>query len=177
ASYLMYPAVFAEFADFQRRFGDVSVLPTPAFFWGMRPDEELTVHIERGKTFFIRFLALGEHDSKGYRSIYFELNGQPREVKVRDQSMEPAAARPKADEADPGQVAAPVPGMVSSLSVAEGERVEKGGLLVSIEAMKMELEVCAEIDGVVEKVVAAAGTHVDAGDLLLVVQAPEGTDD
>ncbi|MEJ7714547.1 MAG: biotin/lipoyl-containing protein [Thermoleophilaceae bacterium] len=177
ASYLMYPAVFEEFADFQRRFGDVSVLPTPAFFWGMRPDEELAVHIERGKTFFIRFLALGEHDSQGYRSIYFELNGQPREVKVRDQSMESAAARPKADEADPGQVAAPVPGMVSSLSVAEGERVEKGDLLLSIEAMKMELEVCAEMDGVVEQVVADAGTHVDGGDLLLVVQAPDSTDD
>ena len=177
ASYLMYPAVFEEFADFQRRFGDVSVLPTPAFFWGMRPDEELAVHIERGKTFFIRFLALGEHDSQGYRSIYFELNGQPREVKVRDQSMESAAARPKADEADPGQVAAPVPGMVSSLSVAEGERVEKGDLLLSIEAMKMELEVCAEMDGVVEQVVADAGTHVDGGDLLLVVQAPDSADD
>jgi len=179
ASYLMYPKVFVEFADFERRFGDVSVLSTPTFFWGLSQDEELAVEIEQGgKTLFIRFLALGDHDSDGYRSIYFELNGQPREVKVQDQSMEDKGpARRKADEQDPGQVAAPVPGIVVSLSVAEGDRVKKGALLLSVEAMKMELAVSAEIDGVVEEVVAAAGTHVDAGDLLLVVQAPEGADD
>ncbi len=172
ASYLMYPKVFVEFAEIQRQFGDVSVLPTPAFFWGLGQDEELAVEIERGKTLFIRFLARGDHDSEGYRSIYFELNGQPREVKVRDQSMEPKGpARRTADEKDPGQVAAPVPGIVVSLSVAEGERVSKGSLLLSVEAMKMELAVCAEADGVVEEIVTQAGTHVDAGDLLLVVGA------
>jgi len=177
ASYLMYPAVFVDFADFQRRFGDVSVLPTPAFFWGLRQDEELAVDLERGKTLVIRLLALGDHDSEGYRSIYFELNGQPREVKVRDRSMEPTEARRRADQQDPGQVAAPMPGMVASVSVAEGEQVQKGGLLLTIEAMKMEIEVFAEIDGVVEEIVAADGTHVDAGDLLLLVRAPDDSDD
>jgi len=178
ASYLMYPQVFVDFADFQRRFGDVSVLPTPAFFWGLGQDEELAVELERGKTLFIRFLALGEHDSEGYRSLYFELNGQPREVKVRDQAMEPKGApKRKADEAEPGQVAAPVPGIVASLSVAEGEQVAKGGLLLTVEAMKMELAVCAEMDGVVEEIVAAAGTQVEAGDLLLVMKAGDGGGD
>jgi pyruvate carboxylase len=169
----MYPKVFVEFADVQRQFGDVSVLPTPAFFWGLGQDEELAVELERGKTLFIRFLALGDHDNDGYRSLYFELNGQPRAVKVRDQAMEPKGpARRAADEGDPGQIGAPVPGIVSSLSVAEGDSVEKGGPLLTVEAMKMELAVCAELDGVVEEIVAATGTHVDAGDLLLVVKAP-----
>lgn len=173
ASYLMYPRVFVDFADFQRRFGDVSVLPTPAFFWGLHQDEELAVHLEAGKTLFIRILALGDHDSEGYRSIYFELNGQPREVRARDHSMEPAEARRKADEGDLGHVGAPVSGMVASLSVAEDERVTKGAVLLTIEAMKMEVEVFAETDGVVEELVAEDGAHVDVGDLLLVVQAPD----
>ena len=177
ASYLMYPEVFVDFADFQRQFGDVSVLPTPVFFWGLPQDEELAVHLEPGKTLFIRLLALGEHDSEGYRSIYFELNGQPREVRVRDQSTEPTEARRKADESDPGQVAAPVPGMVASLSVAEDERVEKGDVLLTVEAMKMEVEVFAETDGVVQEIVAGQGAHVHAGDLLLVVQAGDGGED
>ncbi|MDQ3371697.1 MAG: biotin/lipoyl-binding protein, partial [Actinomycetota bacterium] len=159
------------------RFGDVSVLPTPVFFWGLPQDEELAVHLEPGKTLFIRLLALGEHDSEGYRSIYFELNGQPREVRVRDQSTEPTEARRKADESDPGQVAAPVPGMVASLSVAEDERVEKGDVLLTVEAMKMEVEVFAETDGVVQEIVAGQGAHVHAGDLLLVVQAGDGGED
>jgi len=177
ASYLMYPKVFVDFADFQRQFGDVSVLPTPAFFWGLGQDEEVAAELERGKTLLIRFLALGEHDSEGCRSIYFELNGQPREVNVKDQSMEAKGpARRKAGE-DPGEVAAPVPGIVVSLAVAEGERVEKGGLLLSVEAMKMELSVSAEIDGEVAEIVADVGTHVDAGDLLLVLQAADGGDD
>ncbi|CAN5605632.1 pyruvate carboxylase [soil metagenome] len=176
ASYLMYPNVFTEFADFQRRFGDVSVLPTPVFFWGLRQDDELAVELERGKTLFIRFLALGEHDSEGYRSLYFELNGQPREVKVRDQSTEPAEARRKADEQEPGEVAAPVPGMVVSVAVAEGDQAAKGDLLATIEAMKMEVEVFAEMDGVVEEIVAEAGTHVEGGDLLF-VQASDGDSD
>ncbi len=173
AAYLMYPKVFIELADFQRRFGDVSVLPTPVFFWGLRQDEEHAVEIERGKTLLVRLLAVGEHDSEGWRSLYFELNGQPREVKVRDQSLEPSRApQRKADEDDPGQLAAPVPGVVASISVAAGEQVAKGDPLLSIEAMKMELEVCAGIDGVVEEIAAPAGTHVDSGDLLLVVSEP-----
>ena len=173
ASYLMYPQVFVDFADFQRRFGDVSVLPTPTFFWGLHQDEELAVHLEAGKTLYIRLLALGDHDSEGCRSLFFELNGQPREARVRDQSMGAVEARRRADEGDPGQVAAPMPGMVGSLSVAEDDRVEKGQVLLTIEAMKMEIEVFAETDGVVGEIVAGDGTHVDAGDLLLVVQAPD----
>ncbi len=89
ASYLMYPKVFAEFAEHQRLHGDVSVLPTPVFFFGLKRDDELFVDIERGKTLVIRFLAIGEADDEGKRTIFFELNGQPREVKVTDRSLAP----------------------------------------------------------------------------------------
>jgi pyruvate carboxylase len=177
ASYLMYPAVFVEFAGFQGLYGDVSVLPTPVFFWGLRQDEELALEIEQGIVLIVRFLAVGEPDSEGLRSIFFELNGQPREVKVRDRSLAPPPERREADADDPGHVAAPMRGMVVSLAVDAGQRVARGDRLASVEAMKMETAVFAEIDGVVEEVVAAVGTHVEAEDLLLVVQPADGDPD
>jgi pyruvate carboxylase len=170
----MYPKVFVDFAEFARRYGDVSVLPTPVFFWGLRPDDELAVEIERGMVLIVRFLAVGEPDSEGQRSIFFELNGQPREVKVRDRSLAPThPARREADPQDPSHVAAPMRGTIVSLSVKEGQRVARGERLATIEAMKMESAVFAEVDGVVEEVAAAVGTHVDTEDLLLVVQAAD----
>ncbi len=177
ASYLMYPDVFVEFAGFQRLHGDVSVLPTPVFFWGLREDEELALEIEHGIVLIVRFLAVGEPDAEGLCSIFFELNGQPREVKVRDRSLAAPAARREADADEPGHVAAPMRGVVISLSVEVGQRVAQGDRLASIEAMKMETAVFAEIDGVVEELVAAVGTHVDAEDLLLVVQAADDDSD
>ncbi len=175
ASYLMYPKVFVEFAGFQRLYGDVSVLPTPVFFWGLRQDEELAIELEQGVVLIVRFLAVGEPDSEGLRSIFFELNGQPRAVKVRDRGLAAPPTRREADADDPGHIGAPMRGVVVSLSVAAGQRVARGDRLATIEAMKMETAVFAEIDGVVEEVVAAVGTHVDADDLLLVVRA--GDDD
>jgi pyruvate carboxylase len=175
-SYLMYPTVFVEFAGVQRLYGDLSVLPTPVFFWGLREDEELAIEIEQGIVLIVRFLAVGEPDSEGLRSIFFELNGQPREVKVRDRSLAGPAARREADPDDPGHLVASMRGVVVSLSVKEGQRVARGDRVATIEAMKMETAVYAEIDGVVEEVVAAVGTHVDADDLLLVVQAADDDD-
>ncbi len=178
ASYLMYPEVFVEFAAFQGLYGDVSVLPTPVFFWGLRHDEELALEIERGIVLSVRFLAVGEPDSDGRRSIFFELNGQPRNVKVRDRSLAPPAARREVDPSDPGHVSAPMRGIVVSLAVAVGQRVAAGDRLATIEAMKMETAVYAEIDGAVAEIVAGVGTHVNAKDLLLVVEADgEAVDD
>ncbi|MBA3298836.1 MAG: biotin/lipoyl-binding protein, partial [Thermoleophilaceae bacterium] len=171
---LMYPEVFVEFAGFQRRYGDVSVLPTPVFFWGVHQDEELALEIEHGVVLIVRFLAVGDPDSEGLCSIFFELNGQPREVKVRDRSRAPPPARREADPGEPGHVAAPMRGVVVSLAVAQGQQVAQGDRLLSIEAMKMETAVFADIDGVVEEVAAAVGTHVHAGDLLLVLGAGDG---
>ena len=115
ASYLMYPKVFLDYAEHHRVHGDVSVLPTEAFFYGMRRDDELFVDIERGKTLVIRFLAVGDADQEGRRTIFFELNGQPREVKVADRSLAPSgAAKRIADDGDPAHVPAPMPGRDSN---------------------------------------------------------------
>jgi len=176
ASYLMYPRVFLDFAEHQRLYGDVSVLPTPVFFYGLERNDELAVDIERGKTLIIRFLAVGEPDPEGRRTIFFELNGQPREVKVQDRSLSGGGpAHPKADEADPSHVAAPMPGLVVGLSVSPGQHVARGDRLLSIEAMKMETAVYAERAGVVEDVLVSAGTQVATKDLLLIVRpSPDG---
>jgi pyruvate carboxylase len=171
----MYPKVFAEFADHQRTYGDVSVLPTPVFLWGLQRDDELFVDIERGKTLVIRFLAVGEPDDEGRRTIFFELNGQPREVKVTDRSLAPTGpGKRMADESDPYHVAAPMPGLVVAVTARPGDAVERGDRLVSIEAMKMETGVFAERDGVVGEVLVTPGTQVETKQLLVVLSDPEG---
>jgi pyruvate carboxylase len=170
ASYLLYPKVFLDFAEHQRRHGDVSGLPTPVFFHGLARDDELFVDIERGKTLVIRYLARGEADEEGRRTIFFELNGQPREVKVTDRSLAVTVeARRMADEGDPAHVGAPMPGLVTAVSVRAGDRVARGDRLVSIEAMKMETGVFAERDAEVVEVLVAAGTAVETKQLLLVL--------
>jgi pyruvate carboxylase len=175
ASYLMYPKVFVDFAEHQRIYGDVSVLPTLAFFYGLEHDEELVIEIERGKTLIVRFLAVGDPDAEGRRPIYFELNGQPREVKVVDRSLAPSGgAKRKAEEGNPDHIAAPMPGMVVSLSVSKGQKVKPGDRLLSIEAMKMETAVFADRAGTVSEVVVAAGTQVDTKDLLILLAPEEG---
>ena len=172
ASWLMYPKVFTDYAAARRKYSDVSVLPTPVYFYGMEPGEEVAVDIDRGRTLFIRYLACSDTDRKGERTVFFELNGQPRTVRVVDRSAAVAGLElPKAEEGNPGHVGAPMPGMVVKVFFAEGERVEEGDVLVAIEAMKMETLIRAERDGVVRKVVAPAGTTVDTKDLLVVVEA------
>jgi len=86
ASYLMYPKVFRDFAFMLRKFGDVSILPTPVFFYGMEPGQEITLEMEKGKSLVLRFLALAEADENGLRKVFFELNGQPRTVRIADKS-------------------------------------------------------------------------------------------
>jgi pyruvate carboxylase len=175
ASYLMYPKVFLDYAEHHRTYGDVSVLPTPVFFYGLDREEELAVHIERGKTLIIRLLAVGEPDPEGRRTIFFELNGQPREVKVADRGLAHAVkARRTADEDDPAHVGSPMPGLVVSLSVEPGQRVAAGDRLLSIEAMKMETGVFAERAGRVSEVLVTAGSRVDAKELLVVLDDLEG---
>ncbi|MCH8188513.1 MAG: pyruvate carboxylase, partial [Proteobacteria bacterium] len=172
ASYLMYPRVFLDYAEHRRQYSDLSVLPTPAFFYGPEVGEELAVHIERGKTLIIRHLAVGDANEEGERTVFFELNGQPRTVRVQDKSLAAAAAPPrrKAEEGNAAHVAAPMPGLVVSLSVAKGEAVAPGDRLLTIEAMKMETAVYAEAAGTVKEIVAPAGTRVDAKDLLMVLE-------
>jgi pyruvate carboxylase len=167
-TYLLYPRVFPDFAAHQQKFSDTSVLPTPVFFFGMTPGEEISVDIEKGKTLIIRFLTVGDPHPDGNRLVFFELNGQPREVLVADRSLAAEGkVHPKADADDPQQVGAPMPGLVVSVAVTAGEEVAMGQKLFTMEAMKMETTGYAERAGRVAEVLVTPGTQVEAGDLLI----------
>ncbi len=173
ASYLMYPKVFTDFAAAQEMYGPVSMLPTPSYFYGIEQEGEVLVDLERGKTLVIRCLGFGETDEKGMTTVFFELNGQPRRVKVPDRAhgAGAGAARPKAEAGNQNHVGAPMPGVVSTLAVSQGQEVKAGDVLMSIEAMKMETAIHAERDGTIEAVHVTAGAQIDAKDLLVVYAA------
>ena len=169
-SYILYPQVFKDFAAHQQKYSDVAGLPTPAFLYGMEPGEEIAIDIEEGKRLIVKFLAVGTAHPDGRRTVFFELNGQPRDVTVADLSLEQAAASvPKADPANQGHVAAAMPGMVVNVAVAAGDAVKQGQKLCLLEAMKMQTTIAAERAGKVAEVHAAAGRQVEAGDLLFVI--------
>lgn len=171
-SHLMYPAVFADFAKHVATYSDVSVLPTPAFFYGLKPGEEISVNIEEGKVLIIRLISIGAPDKDGRRTISYELNGIGRETFIADKSVAPKTkARPKADLADTTQVAAPIPGLIATLSVSVGHKVAKGDKLLMMEAMKMQNTVYAPCDGVVAELNVAVGDTVEAKDLLIKIRA------
>ncbi len=167
-SWLLYPRVFQDYASFVSKHGDVSVLPTPAFLEGPKPGEELAISIETGKTLLVRLLTVGEPHSDGTRTVFFELNGQPRSVTITDRTLEAQVQRrPKADSGDPQQVGAPMPGLVVTVAIHPGDKVTKGQKLLSLEAMKMETTVYAEQDGTIADVLVTPGTPVEAQELLL----------
>ena len=170
-SHLMYPQVFADYADHLRQFGDVSKIPTQDFFYGMEPGGEIAVEMERGKALVIRFLALGDANEDGVRNVFFELNGQPRSVRIRDHSQESSRSVNRvADDQDPNQLGAPMPGVIVAIVVEPGQKVLRGDTLLSIEAMKMETAVTAEFDGTVAEVAISIGDQVNAEDLLVVFE-------
>jgi pyruvate carboxylase len=170
ASYLMYPKVFLDYARDREAFGDCAILPTPVFFYGMEPGEEVSVDIERGKTLIVRFVAVSEVRDDGTRQVFFELNGQPRSIVVADRSQ--VAKRPPQRKMEAGNgkhVGAPMPGTIATVKAIVGQKVARGDLLLTMEAMKMETSVRAESDGTVAEVLARPGMQVDAKDLLVVL--------
>jgi pyruvate carboxylase len=170
-THLLYPKVYEEFIEHQKMYGDVSILPTPYFFYGPDPTEEISIDIETGKRLIIRFLAVGQPKPDGTRTVFFELNGQPREVEIVDHSLESLVAQAvKADPADPTQVAASMPGMVIAVAVKLGDVVTKGQKLLALEAMKMETTISSDRDGTIEQLLVKSGSQVSAGDLLLVIK-------
>jgi pyruvate carboxylase len=171
-SHLMYPEVHADFAKFEREFDDVSVLPSAAFFYGLKPGEEITVDIEAGKTLFIKLINIGPPDKDGRRTLTFELNGMARETSVLDKSVQTKTrSRAKADPANPLQVGAPIPGIITALSVGVGAKVAKGDKLVTMEAMKMQTTIYAPADGVVGTLHAQVGESVESKDLIAELRA------
>jgi pyruvate carboxylase len=170
-SYLMYPDVFLKLAKASHSFGGVDVLPTPAFYYGMDRGADIAVELEPGKTLVIKFLTVGEPHPDGTRTVFFELNGQPREVAIRDRSLEiREPAKPKADPGQPGQIGAPIPGVVSTVAVELNQAVQKGDRLLVMEAMKMQSTIYAPAGGRVSQLLVRPGQHVEAKDLLLVIE-------
>jgi len=171
ASSLMYPGVFEDYARERLLYGDPAILPTPVFFYGMEAGQEITIDLERGKTLIVRYLAVSEPHEDGTRTVFFELNGQPRSVRVDDRSR--VAQRPpprKIEAGNPLHVGAPMPGVVATVSAALGARVSRGDTLLTLEAMKMQTAVRAEVAGEVAEVLTRPGEAVDAKDLLLVLR-------
>jgi pyruvate carboxylase len=170
-SSLLYPQVFQEFAAHRSTYGDTSVLPTPTFFFGMQPSEEFAADIEPGKTLFIKYLATGSPQPDGTRTVFFELNGQPRDVAVDDRSNQSSVRKNiQADPANPAHVPASMPGMVVSVAVHQGDRVTKGQKLLVVEAMKMQTTFNADRAGTIGQLLVKPGTQIAAGDLLLTIE-------
>jgi pyruvate carboxylase len=171
-SYLMYPEVFATFEKVRQDFSDLSVLPTPAFFYGLHHRQEISVTIEQGKTLIIRLVNVSEAEKDGRRTVTVELNGMTRETFIADKHLAPKAKlRPKADLKNPLQIPAPIPGLIASIAVSVGHKVSKGDKLLMIEAMKMQTTVSAPVDGVVDEIHAALSETVESKDLLLTLRA------
>lgn len=166
--YLMYPKVFLDYMGRHRQYGPVRTLPTKTFFYGMEPGEEITAEIDPGKTLEIRLQAVGETDEKGEVKVFFELNGQPRVIRVPNRLVKASTqANPKAEAGNPNHVGAPMPGVVASLSVQVGQQVHEGDMLLTIEAMKMETGIHAEREAVVKAIHVQPGAQIDAKDLLV----------
>ncbi len=167
-SHLMYPHVFIEYDRHRSEYGDTSVIPTPAFFYGLDAGEEVCVDIDMGKTLIIKLSAVGSSHHDGTRHLYFELNGLSRPVTVRDKSVEgAAAAREKADKFNKHHVGAPMPGKVFKIHVKPGDDVEEGDVLIVTEAMKMETNIKSPISGKVKDVFFDVGGIVEKEDLLI----------
>ncbi len=168
ASYLMYPKVFKDYAEHRAAYEDVSVLPTRVFFYGMRDGEEAEIEIDRGKTLLVCLLGRSGPDPDGLCKLFFELNGQPRLIKVAKAGLTPAvAARVRIDETNPLHIGAPMPGTIATVAVSAGQKVTRGERLLSIEAMKMETVVLADRDGAVKSVLVKPGDSVQTKDLLI----------
>ena len=171
ASHLMYPKVFADYAEHMRHYGDVSVLPTSVFFYGLHEKDEIAVEIDKGKTLVIRLTGRTQVDEEGEVRLFFELNGQPRPMRIAKAGVASARkAHPKADEGNPAHVAAPMPGAVTVVAVKPGQKVNRGSPLLSIEAMKMETAIRADCDATVARVLVSPGDRVEAKDLLVVYE-------
>lgn len=170
-AYALYPKVFEEYVQATEMFGDISVLDTPTFLYGLKLGEEIEVEIEKGKTLIIKLIEIGEPQHDGTRTLYFELNGQSRELVIQDLTVEvDGKITLKADPSNMNQIGATMPGTVLKVVVSKGSTVKRGDHLMITEAMKMETTVQAPKDGVVKEIYAVAGDAISTGDLLIEIE-------
>lgn len=170
-SYLMYPQVFVEYSKLDERFGDVTKIDSPTFFYGMRTGEKVEVNIEKGKTLIITLDSVGEPDLEGNRTLYFELNGQGRQIVIKDKSVtSTTAVRQKAEPSNKGHIGATMPGSVLQVLVKRGDKVTKGQPIIITEAMKMETTIRAGISGTVSSLYVVEGDQIQSNDLLLEIE-------
>ena len=169
-SYAMYPKVYEDFCRHRKEYGYITRMGSHVFFNGMALGETNKINIEDGKTLVIKYLGLGDHNDDGTINVQFELNGMRREVAVRDpNASEKTRQVVQADESDPRQVGASIPGMVSKLHVQPGDTVEENQVLMTIEAMKMETAVTARTAGKVREIRVKEGQAVKAKELLMLL--------
>ncbi len=167
-AYALYPKVFVDFVKTRDRFGDVSNLDTPTFLFGMRLGEEIEVEIEKGKTLIVKFISMGEPLADGTRVVYFELNGQSRQVIIKDENIKSSVVtKIKADPKNANHIGATMPGTVIKVVVEKGDQVKQGDHLIITEAMKMETTVQAPFSGTVQNIYVKDGEAISTGDLLI----------
>ena len=166
--YLMYPKVFLDYMGRHKAYGPVRTIPTKTFFYGMEAGEEITAEIDPGKTLEIRLQAIGETNEEGDSRVFFELNGQPRVIRVPNRKIKSqTAARAKIEVGNLAHIGAPMPGVVASVAAKVGTEVREGDLLLTIEAMKMETGIHAERDAIIKALHVSVGSQIDAKDLLI----------
>ena len=171
ASYLMYPKVFVEYAEAEREYGDLTILPTPVFFYGMEAGQEITVIMGRGRALIIRYVGTSAPHDDNQRTVFFELNGQPRPIKVVDGArVKPRPPHPKVERDNPNQLGAPMPGVITQIAVKTGDAVTRGDTLMTLEAMKMQTAIRSDQAGRVKHIAVTIGQQVDAKDLLVVIE-------
>jgi pyruvate carboxylase len=169
-SYALYPAVFKDYIKFNTEYGDPSFFCTKSFFYPMEKESEIEMDIEEGKTLIIRHLGISEPDAKGMRKVYFELNGQPRSVTIKDDTLtDIIKSNKKGDIANPKDVCATMPGSITKVNVKAGDKVSKGDILLITEAMKMETKIAAATDGEITEVLLNQGDKIESGDLLMII--------
>jgi pyruvate carboxylase len=176
-SYALYPAVFKDYVKFVEEYGDASVFCTKSFFYPLRKEEEIEVDIEEGKTLIIRHLNISEPDEKGMRKVYFELNGQPRSVTIKDNTLtDIIKSNAKGDINSPFDICATMPGNITKVNVKAGDKVSKGDIILITEAMKMETKIASSIEGEVTEILLHEGDKIESGDLIVKLKASDSAE-
>ncbi|QTK07493.1 pyruvate carboxylase [Staphylococcus haemolyticus] len=173
-SYVLYPKVFDQFMQTKQQYGDLSLLDTPTFFFGMRNGETVEIEIDTGKRLIIKLETISEPDENGYRTIYYVMNGQARRISIKDENIKTNTnLKPKADKSNPSHIGAQMPGSVTEVKVTVGEEVKVNQPLLITEAMKMETTIQAPFNGTIKQVTVVNGDAIATGDLLIEIEKAE----